>query len=49
MKKFRFSDGSIIIASTAEEAKEQHKVVAGGIKRKFRQKSALLKKRYRKA
>jgi len=28
MKKFKFKDGSIITASTAEEAKQKHKVIA---------------------
>ena len=32
MKKFKFKDGSTIIASCAEEAKAKHKAVASGDK-----------------
>lgn len=32
MKKYRFSDGSVVMAATVEEAKAKHKVVAGSKK-----------------
>lgn len=46
MKKFKFKDGSIITASSAEEAKEKHKVIAmpKGGKRKASVPVSLIKK-----
>lgn len=43
MKKFKFKDGSIITASTVEEAKATHKAMAGGQYEDIKARESILK------